>query len=72
MTTKSMRVQKSSKIAAKQTEKYVLALVSVLTLFALSFSTAIFRVSQSQKYHGLHLNSWSLGGQQPQKLGTSK
>ncbi|QLE56936.1 hypothetical protein [Nostoc sp. TCL26-01] len=67
-----MQVQKSTKIAAKQTDKYVLALVSVLTLFAVSFVTAIFRVSQSSKYDGLHLNSWSLGGQQQQKLGNSR
>ncbi|HLO85654.1 MAG TPA: hypothetical protein VK203_11710 [Nostocaceae cyanobacterium] len=52
---------------AKQIEKYAVALVSVWVLFAVTFAIAIFRVSHSNKYGGLHLHSWTLDGKQPAK-----
>jgi hypothetical protein len=53
-----MQTQKHS-LQIRKLHQYVLAMVSVLILFGITFPIACLRVSQSQKYGGAALKSLS-------------
>ncbi|HLP91020.1 MAG TPA: hypothetical protein VK184_20850 [Nostocaceae cyanobacterium] len=54
-------------MSAKKIEKYAVVLVGMWVVFVGTFVFAIFRVSNSDKFNGLHLNSWTLDGKKPTK-----
>jgi hypothetical protein len=61
-----MQIQKTPN-PARAMHKYVLILIGVWTLFAITFPIAFKRVSQSEKFTGFHVKSLTLEGQLPSK-----
>jgi hypothetical protein len=61
-----MQTQKTHS-QAKAMQKYVLILVGVWSLLAVTFPIALKRVSQSEKFAGFHVKSLTLEGQLPSK-----
>ncbi|QLE55068.1 hypothetical protein [Nostoc sp. TCL26-01] len=49
-------------ISSKQLHKYVWMLVGVFALMAMTFPTAMMRVSQKEKFHGYHVKSLPIDG----------
>jgi len=51
---------KNKPIPAREMHKKVWVSVGVLTLFFLTFSIAIWRISQKEKFRGFHVKSFTI------------
>lgn len=53
-------------LPAQNLHKYVGILVAVFGMMAIAFPTALIRVSQTEKFAGSPVKSWSISGEQQQ------